>query len=82
MLDASNPYSDAITFGVTEVIVSQSLVAEFFKEKGKNVKKWINEINKNLKECSVKYKTHGYGHGSYIIFYIEFDDVDCETEDW
>ena len=60
-----------------EVIVSGSLLKAFNSQD----KEYIEEINKNLKGCSVKLDTVGYGHGFYILFKIEFDDVDTETED-
>ena len=61
-----------------EVIVSVSLLKAFNSQD----KEYIKEINKYLKGCSVKLDTVGYGHGWFILFNIEFDDVDCETEDW
>lgn len=77
--ECNNPTSDAICLGSTEVIVSKSLIHDFNHE-GKD--KYIKEINKHLKGCKVCFKTLGYGHGWFIIFDIEFDDVDAEVEDW
>lgn len=79
---ANDPTSDAVCLGSVEAIVSQELIHSFFTEKGKHVKEWEKEINKHLKACSIKYKTHGYGHGWFIVFDIEYDDVDGETEEW
>lgn len=53
-----------------EVIVSGSLLKAFNTQQ----KDYIKEINKNLKGCSVKLDTVGYGHGYFILFKIEFDD--------
>ena len=79
---ASNPsneqFDDMISFGKIDIVVSVSLLKAFNTQR----KEYIKEINKSLKGCSVSYNTHGYGHGWFILFNIEFDDVDCETEDW
>ena len=79
---ASDPsddkFDDMISFGKVDVVVSGSLLKAFNTQR----KEYIKEINKNLKGCSVSYNTHGYGYGRFILFNIEFDDVDCETEDW
>lgn len=76
--EANNPTSDAVCYGTTEVIVSRQLMRHFACHKGQ----WVEEINKYLKGCKVKYETNGYGHGFFIVFNIEFDEVDAETEDW
>ena len=77
--DPSNKqFDDMISFGKVDVVVSGSLLKAFNTQR----KEYIKEINKNLKGCSVKLDTVGYGHGFFILFKIEFDDVDCETEDW
>lgn len=89
MKQAKNPsseqFNDMVDFGQCEVIVSKGLLDAFNvdrDDKKKKANKWAKEINKHLKGCSVTYKTVGYGHGWFIIFDIEFDDVDAETEDW
>lgn len=72
--DANNPTSDAILFGKTEVIVSESLIKFFNKyRKSSKVHEWEAEINKYLKGCRVKYDTLGYGKGWFLIFYIKYE---------
>ena len=72
--DANNPTSDAILLGKTEVIVSESLIKYFNQyRKSSKVHEWEAEINKHLKGCRVKYDTLGYGHGWFLIFYIEYE---------
>lgn len=78
-VECNNPTSDAVCLGSTEVIVSKSLIHDFNTTGTKN---YISGINKYLKACKVTYKTHGYGHGWFIVFNVEFDDVDAEVEDW
>lgn len=77
--ECNNPSSDAVCLGRIDVIVSESLIDDF-NNVGKD--KYVKEINKHLKGCQVTYNTHGYGGGWFIVFDVEFDDVDAETEDW
>lgn len=79
---SSEQFDDMIVYGQITVEVSKSLIGEFNTCKGKNIPKWVNQINKNLNGCSVKFKTLGYGMGWFIIYYIDFDDDDAEFEDW
>lgn len=79
---ANDATSDAIAFGVVTVEVSLSLVRAFNHDKFAHVKEWEKEINKNLKGCKVTYNDL-HKRGLWVIkFNIEYDDVDCETEDW
>ena len=47
-----------------EVQVSKALIDDFNLKK----KKYLQFINKNLKNCVAKHETQGYGHGWFIIF--------------
>lgn len=79
MKDCDDTTSDAIFYGVTSVDVSSTLIKDF---KRVGAKDYIKGINKYLKGCSVKHNTTGTYSPWFISFYIEFDDVDPETEDW
>ncbi len=79
---ANDPTSDAVCLGSVELIVSGTLLVMFKSDKGKHIKEWVKEINKHLKACKVSYKTHGYDDYCFIIFNVEYDEVDAETEDW
>ena len=67
----NNPSSDAVCLGRTDVVVSESLIVDL-NHVGKD--KYTKEINKHLKGCQVSYYTHGYGHGWFIVFNVEFDE--------
>lgn len=73
---ASDPsdeqFDDMICFGDVTVDVSKVVITDF-KAVGKA--KYEKEINKHLKGCRVKYKTHGYSDW-FIQFDVEFDDDD------
>lgn len=75
-------FDDMISFGKITVDVSKSLITELNKDRWKHHKEWEKQINNNLKGCSISIDTTGYCGYCYISFFIEFDDVDAETEDW
>ncbi len=74
----SEQFEDMICYGNVVIDVSANLMDDF-NAVGKA--KYVKEINKNLKGCSVEYSECGYPQ-RYIKFNIEFDDDDPETEDW
>lgn len=46
------------------------------------IKRFNGEINNHLKGCSVKWYSIGEDETMYLVFDVEFDDVDPEFEDW
>jgi hypothetical protein len=61
-------------------LTASTKLLEDFKTVGK--KKYIKEINKHLKGLRITSGDIGFFDKSLLVFDIEFDEVDPETEDW
>lgn len=71
--------SEVLLMGRICLPASTKLI-EDFKSVGK--KKYTKEINKHLKGLRVISGKIGFFDKTLLVFDIEFDDVDPETEDW
>lgn len=81
----SEQFDDMIDLGRISVDVSKPFFEWFNAEirgNRKMLKKFNAEINKHLKGCSVKWYSIGEYETMYLVFDVEFDDVDPEFEDW
>jgi len=69
--------ADVLLTGIIVIDVSESLFSDFKKD-------YEKEVNKHLDNKGVKviYGRTSREDGCSLVFGLEYDDVDAETEDW